>query len=192
MGLSVNIIVAHGAPTTRLLFSYCRCPAHRQTPKMQVSIPALFMLLLVWIKSLTTVFDSPAAAYTCGQTIPWQYEESLNPATIVETPLFQCLQKPPNCSADNYYRDEGGMFEQMGLEGVGLCTSVNAICNVLWMQYGIVRLTSKTLILYLYICDMARSADRGVEPLELYAILHCTIAYLLHCQEARCGGLCAA
>lgn len=84
----------------------------------QVAIPALFMLLLVWIKSLTTVYDSPAAEYSCGQTIPWQYEDRLNPATFVETPLFQCLQKPPNCSADNYYRDEGGIFEQMGLEGV--------------------------------------------------------------------------
>lgn len=80
--------------------------------------PALFMLLLVWIKSLTTVIDSPATAYTCGQTIPWQYEESLQPSTFVETPLFQCLQKPPNCTADHYYRDEGGIFEQLGLEGV--------------------------------------------------------------------------
>lgn len=76
------------------------------------------MLLLVWIKSLTTVYDSPAAEYSCGQTIPWQYEDRLNPATFVETPLFQCLQKPPNCSANNYYRDEGGIFEQIGLEGV--------------------------------------------------------------------------
>ncbi|CAM9094590.1 unnamed protein product, partial [Laminaria digitata] len=89
----------------------------RQTTA-EVAIPALFMLLLVWIKSLTTVYDSPAAGYSCGQTIPWQYEDRLNPATFVETPLFQCLQKPPNCSANNYYRDEGGMFEQMGLEGL--------------------------------------------------------------------------
>lgn len=76
------------------------------------------MLLLVWIKSLTTVFDSPAASYTCGQTIPWQYEDSLSPAAFVESPLFGCLQRPPNCTADEYYRDEGGVFEQMGLAGV--------------------------------------------------------------------------
>lgn len=76
------------------------------------------MLLLVWIKSLTTVYDSPATNYTCGQTIPWQYEESLEPATMLQSPLFQCLKKPPECTADNYYRDEGGYFEEMGLVGV--------------------------------------------------------------------------
>lgn len=88
------------------------------TAILQVTIPALFMLLLVWIKSLTTVFDSPSASYSCGQTIPWQYEDGLDPASVVQTPLFQCLQRPPNCTEDKYYRDEGGIFEQMGLEGV--------------------------------------------------------------------------
>ncbi|CBJ29591.1 conserved unknown protein [Ectocarpus siliculosus] len=84
----------------------------------EVTIPALFMLLLVWIKSLTTVYDSPATNYTCGQTIPWQYEESLDPATMLQSPLFKCLQKPPGCTAENYYRDEGGYFEEMGLIGL--------------------------------------------------------------------------
>lgn len=78
----------------------------------------MFMLLLVWIKTTTRVFDSPAASYSCGQTFPWQYEEHLSPKTFEETPLFQCLQKTPSCTADNYYRDEGEIFEQMGLEGV--------------------------------------------------------------------------
>ncbi|CAM9576597.1 unnamed protein product, partial [Hapterophycus canaliculatus] len=72
----------------------------------EVTIPALFMLLLVWIKSLTTVYDSPAASYSCGQTLPWQYEDSLDPATVVASPLFQCLVQPPNCTAKHYYRDE--------------------------------------------------------------------------------------
>lgn len=84
----------------------------------QVIIPALFMLLLVWIKSLTSVYDSPATLYSCGQTLPWQYEEHLDPFTFDYSPLLHCLQKPPNCSADNYYRDEGGLFGQLGLEGV--------------------------------------------------------------------------
>lgn len=76
------------------------------------------MLLLVWIKTTTSVFDSPAASYSCGQTIPWQYEERLIPATIEESPLYKCLQVPDDCRAANYYRDEGGIFEEMGLEGV--------------------------------------------------------------------------
>ncbi|CAM9424100.1 unnamed protein product, partial [Ectocarpus fasciculatus] len=96
----------------------------------EVTIPALFMLLLVWIKSLTTVYDSPATNYTCGQTIPWQYEESLDASTMLQSPLFKCLQKPPECTADNYYRDEGGYFEEMGLKGlyptVGYMDSGNA------------------------------------------------------------------
>lgn len=84
----------------------------------QITIPALFMLLLVWIKTTTSVFDSPAASYSCGQTLPWRYEEHLDPDTFEETPLYQCLQKPDNCRAENYYRDEGGVFEEMGLEDV--------------------------------------------------------------------------
>jgi len=64
------------------------------------------------------VFDSPAASYSCGQTIPWQYEEGLDPGTFEESPLYKCLQMPDSCKAANYYRDEGELFEQMGLEGV--------------------------------------------------------------------------
>lgn len=83
-------------------------------------LPGLFMLLLVWIKSLTTVFDSPTAAYTCGQTIPWQYEKRLpkNPVELLDNPLIKCLQQPPSCTEKNYYRDEGGVFEQIGMDGV--------------------------------------------------------------------------
>lgn len=76
------------------------------------------MLLLVWIKTTTSVFDSPAASYSCGQTLPWRYEESLDPATFEDSSLYQCLQKPDSCRADNYYRDEAGLFEEMGLEDV--------------------------------------------------------------------------
>ncbi|CAM9319832.1 unnamed protein product [Sphacelaria rigidula] len=86
----------------------------------EVVLPGLFMLLLVWIKSLTTVFDSPTAAYTCGQTIPWQYEKRLpkNPVELLDNPLIKCLQQPPSCTEKNYYRDEGGVFEQIGMDGV--------------------------------------------------------------------------
>lgn len=76
------------------------------------------MLLLVWIKTTTSVFDSPAVSYSCGQTIPWQYEDGLDPGTFEESPLYKCLQMPDDCRAANYYRDEGELFEQMGLEGV--------------------------------------------------------------------------
>lgn len=87
-------------------------------PLVQITIPALFMLLLVWIKTTTSVFDSPAASYSCGQTLPWRHEDHLDPATIEDSPLYQCLQKPDNCRAENYYRDEDGIFEEMGLEDV--------------------------------------------------------------------------
>lgn len=76
------------------------------------------MLLLVWIKTTTSVFDSPAASYSCGQTLPWRYEEHIGPDTFQDSPLYQCLQKPASCRAENYYRDEGGLFEDMGLDDV--------------------------------------------------------------------------
>lgn len=95
-------------------------------PSLQITIPAMFMLLLVWIKTTTRVFDSPVASYTCGQTFPWQYQDRLDPETFEETPLFRCLQKPASCEADNYYRDEGEIFEDMGLEGVSCACRVES------------------------------------------------------------------
>ncbi|CAN0511767.1 unnamed protein product [Ectocarpus sp. 12 AP-2014] len=37
---------------------------------------------------------------------------------MLQSPLLKCLQKPPGCTAENYYRDEGGFFEEMGLTGL--------------------------------------------------------------------------
>lgn len=81
------------------------------------------MLLLVWIKSLTSTFDSPTVAYVCGQTIPWVYEDSLpqDPDDLLNSTMFKCLTKPAHCTADHYYRDVGGIFEELGLDGVRKC-----------------------------------------------------------------------
>lgn len=96
------------------------------------------MVLLVWIKSLTTVFDSPNVAYVCGQTIPWQFEEDLDPATALNSPLVKCLRKPDKCTAEHYYRDEGGVFEELGLEGVGVLRSLCSMPH--WPNYCRMRL----------------------------------------------------
>lgn len=89
----------------------------------QVGLPCMFMLLLVWIKSLTSVFDNPTAAYVCGQTIPWLYEESLptDPEELLNSTMFRCLTKPAHCTAEHYYRDVGSIFEDLGLDGVRQC-----------------------------------------------------------------------
>lgn len=97
-----------------------RCRPRDLIGRAQVVLPGLFMLLLVWIKSVTKVYDSPSVAYVCGQTLPWRYDESLpfNPAALVDDPLLECLRQPPECKTEHYYRDEGGIFAKFGLEGV--------------------------------------------------------------------------
>ncbi|CAN0277728.1 unnamed protein product, partial [Phaeothamnion confervicola] len=41
---------------------------------LEIAIPVGFMLLLRWIKSVSTVIDQPNVAYACGQAFPWYYE----------------------------------------------------------------------------------------------------------------------
>ncbi|KAJ1435103.1 hypothetical protein B484DRAFT_417255, partial [Ochromonadaceae sp. CCMP2298] len=57
------------------------------------------MALLILIKSITAVYDSPNVAYYCGNTYPWYYS-SIDSGSGV--PLT-CLTKPPSCSEDHYY-----------------------------------------------------------------------------------------
>ena len=56
------------------------------------------MGILILIKSITSVSDSPNVSYACGQTYPWYYdtESALN--------LEQCVIKPNQCTSDKYYR----------------------------------------------------------------------------------------
>ncbi|CAM9315593.1 unnamed protein product [Choristocarpus tenellus] len=84
----------------------------------EVTIPALFMLLLVWIKSITTTYDSPNVAYTCGQTRPWMYQEQLDFSDLFSNPLVECLLKPPDCETDSYYRGDNIMSAETGVEGL--------------------------------------------------------------------------
>jgi hypothetical protein len=66
----------------------------------EIALPVLFMALLVWIKSITTAFDSPNVAYVCGQAKPFQYTEHLTPSAS----LVSCLTKPDVCTTPDYYR----------------------------------------------------------------------------------------
>jgi len=78
---------------------------HWPSTLFDLLVPMLFMFLLVWIKSLTTVYDSPNIAYTCGQTPPWFYSQDIDILSPQKTELLSCLQMPEECRAENYYRN---------------------------------------------------------------------------------------
>lgn len=67
----------------------------------ELLLPVGFMALLILIKSITSVYDSPDIAYHCGNSYPWQYGSSLS--TEATFP-YSCLVKPAQCEVDNYYR----------------------------------------------------------------------------------------
>lgn len=79
------------------------------------------MGLLVWIKSISSIYDSPPVSYVCGQTMPWQFEDSLpyDPARLLDDPLIKCLEKPSGCTAENYYRNEIEEYDDYGVEVSG-------------------------------------------------------------------------
>jgi hypothetical protein len=71
-----------------------------------VDVTVAFMALLILIKSITNQYDSPNVAYYCGNAFPWYYEDgtSLNESNVMSSPLVQCLEKPQQCTTDNYYK----------------------------------------------------------------------------------------
>jgi hypothetical protein len=80
---------------------HCTCALSLQLQTLaEIALPVLFMALLVWIKSITTAFDSPNVAYVCGQAKPFQYTEHLTPTAS----LVSCLTKPDVCTTPDYYR----------------------------------------------------------------------------------------
>jgi hypothetical protein len=72
----------------------------------EILLPVLFMVLLIMIKSLTSVYDSPNVAYYCGNTYPWFCSNSSDVNQIgVGTSPLECLKQPESCDARNYYKD---------------------------------------------------------------------------------------
>ena len=78
---------------------------HWMSSIVEILLPVAFMLLLIQIKSVTDIYDSPNVAYFCGNAFPWYYstsaEESLESLSFI--PLL-CTQKPLTCEAENYYQ----------------------------------------------------------------------------------------
>eukprot|EP01040_Poterioochromonas_malhamensis_P010514 gene10514-11447_t len=70
----------------------------------ELLLPVFFMVLLIMIKQITDVYDSPNIAYFCGNVYPWFYGETINVNDPLSTtsPLL-CTQKPATCTADSYY-----------------------------------------------------------------------------------------
>jgi ABC-type Na+ transport system ATPase subunit NatA len=64
------------------------------------------MALLVWIKTLATVYDSPPIALYCGQTIPWNYAATSDDIMADA----QCVVPPDTCDPPQgmrkYYQTE--------------------------------------------------------------------------------------
>jgi hypothetical protein len=63
------------------------------------------MALLIAIKTITNVYDSPNVAYYCGQTFPWFYSDGFSSSDPSSLSLFNCTAKPDTCTANHYYND---------------------------------------------------------------------------------------
>ncbi|RYH30059.1 hypothetical protein EON65_06455 [archaeon] len=73
----------------------------------ELFLPVAFMALLILIKSITSVYDSPNVAYYCGNTYPWSYSAT-PPQTLeqlVTKSPYYCTQKPNTCSVGHYFED---------------------------------------------------------------------------------------
>ena len=68
-------------------------------------LQVLFMALLILIKSITDVFESPNVAYYCGNIYPWYYSAS-SLLDLSGTSPISCTNKPAECTADHYYQDK--------------------------------------------------------------------------------------
>lgn len=63
------------------------------------------MVLLIMIKSATSVYDSPNVAYYCGNTYPWFYTNSSEQGHFRDSASpFHCVKRPPTCDVRNYYK----------------------------------------------------------------------------------------
>ena len=96
----------------------------------ELFLPVLFMALLILIKSITNVYDSPNVAYFCGNTYPWYYASSIDTSqNLLLEPPFTCSQKPSVCTTSNYYQN-----------GYTYNDGVNDITS--YSQYGKIRCSS--------------------------------------------------
>ena len=75
----------------------------------EILLPVGFMALLIIIKGITKVYDSPNVAYYCGNAYPWFYSSSLhiNDLNNVWTDIPAiCVKKPDECSVKHYYQSK--------------------------------------------------------------------------------------
>jgi hypothetical protein len=89
--------------------------AHFWATTAEILLPVFFMTILIMIKQITTTYDSPNVAYSCGNTFPWHYGANLNPIDNPASFPYDCLEKNDTCGADNYYQ---GGFTVYTPEGV--------------------------------------------------------------------------
>ena len=73
------------------------------TTILELFIPVAILSLLVLIKNITEVIDSPPVAYFCGNSYPWFYNKSLY--ELEGLAPFLCLFKPLTCSSKSYYNN---------------------------------------------------------------------------------------
>lgn len=66
------------------------------------------MGLLILIKTITSVYDSPNVAYFCGNTYPWFYNTfPVQGDALLDSVPYVCTQKPATCTLDHYYEESG-------------------------------------------------------------------------------------
>jgi hypothetical protein len=73
----------------------------------EVTIPIIFLSLLILIKFQSDKYISPNISYYCGNAFPWFYSDSVNThANPMISPPFECALKPKTCDINGFYRDK--------------------------------------------------------------------------------------
>jgi hypothetical protein len=122
--------------------------SHPWSTAAEILLPVIFMALLILIKQITSSYDSPNVAYTCGNTVtlfppsrsrshyllqyPWSYYTSLNSENALnESSPVNCLIKPDTCQEQNYYRggtrvNDVKLYDQYGYVDSGSSSGISA------------------------------------------------------------------
>ena len=89
---------------------------HPWSTAAELFLPVIFMALLILIKQITSSYNSPNVAYSCGNAFPWSYTTYFDSSNVLSpSSAVNCLLKPDVCHESNYYQS-GFYIEDTNIE----------------------------------------------------------------------------